>query len=233
MSGRFSNTSAKPRSRGQVAELRARVGDDGEAAGAGGPLPGPLEVAAGLDRGARLRRRRGAACARAGTSAAIRAMAAGSVVSSTCRRGRPGAGAEGAGEHLGEQARAAHAHHDDVVDAVDERVAPRRRGAGRSASTSPTTGIQPEAVGDLGGVVPPERVVAVEQAAHGVALDEVGRRVGVGRAVGRTVERHRRAAYPVRRSLIATRRSRRPRRAAAPTSSMTSSVWARPGNMTS
>ena len=57
MSGRFSNTSAKPRSRARAAELRAGVGDHGEPASALGPLPCPLEVAARLDGGAGLRRR--------------------------------------------------------------------------------------------------------------------------------------------------------------------------------
>ena len=57
MSGRFSNTSAKPRSRASVAELRAGIGDHREPAAPVGARPGPLEVAARLDGGAGLRRR--------------------------------------------------------------------------------------------------------------------------------------------------------------------------------
>ena len=56
MSGRFSNTSAKPALAGEGAELGAGVGDDREAAAAAGALPRPLEVAARLDGGAGLRR---------------------------------------------------------------------------------------------------------------------------------------------------------------------------------
>ena len=57
MSGRFSNTSAKPRSR-----ARSPSSDPGSVITANrprplGPRPGPLEVAARLDRGAGLRRR--------------------------------------------------------------------------------------------------------------------------------------------------------------------------------
>ena len=139
MSGRFSNTSAKPRSRASVAELRARVGDDGEPAGAVGPLPGPLEVAARLDRGARLRRREVQRARRVGTSRPIRAMAAGSVVSSTWRRGRPGAGSQRAGQHLGEEARAAHAHHEHVrrCPSTSASHALGERRAGRRAPRRP------------------------------------------------------------------------------------------------
>ena len=62
--------------------------------------------------------RRGTACAPSGHSLSTRATAAGWVVSSTSRSRRSGRRAEGAGEHLGEQRRAAHAEHDDPLEPV-------------------------------------------------------------------------------------------------------------------
>ena len=136
------------------------------------------------------------------------------VVSSTWRRGTAGRRLEGAGQHLGEQARPAHAHDEHVVDAVDQLVARARAGAGRSPSTSPHDRDPAEPVGELGRVVAPERVVAVEQPADRVALDQVGEdRVGGPRRTRRRPATRRRSCDRTRRRRARRRRSRRrPRR---------------------
>ena len=145
MSGGFSNSARKPRSRRQPAEVAAGIGDDGECRARRGGGPRTRQVAAGLDRGPRLR---GGDEQRAVGRAArrpTRATAAGSVVSRT--RQVEGAGGPGrrAGQHLGEQARAAHAH-DDARGRCRRRRAPRR---GRSTSLEagrpcrPATSSQP------------------------------------------------------------------------------------------
>ena len=123
-------------------------------------------------------------------------MAAGSVGVEDMQRGPPGgAGSNVCGQDLGEQARAAHAHEEDVVDALDEALAARlqRREVVQQLGDDRDPS-QP--VGDLGGVVAPEGVVAGEQAAHGVAPHEVGgdgiRRLRDGTELGEGVvgERH-------------------------------------------
>jgi len=73
-----------------------------------------------------------------------------------------------------------------------------------------------EAVGELGGIVPPERVVALEEPAHGVPPHEVDPDLGLSL---------REAGHAATEAAAS--------RATAPISSITASVWARPGNMTS
>ena len=96
----------------------------------------------------------------------MRAMAAGSVVSSTWSDGAGRRRPEGAGEHLGEQARAAHAHDEHVVDVVGRQPRTRPASAGEVVEHLAHHGDPAEPVGDLGGVVAPERVVAREQPAR-------------------------------------------------------------------
>src|SRR3546814_8881803 len=90
-------------------------------------------------------------------------------------------GPEGAGQHLGEQARSAHAHHQDVVGVASELVA-----AGGEVVEVVEHLLHDwdpaEPVGDLGGIVAPQGVVGFEGAAQGVTPNEVGsdRISGVG-----------------------------------------------------
>ena len=154
MSGRFSNTSAKPRSPRQLAELGPGVGDRRRSGRRRRPAAQAHSrwlrvsiVEPDFD-DARCSVRSG------GHASPMRAIAAGSVVSSTCELRAAGRRLEGAGEHLGEQARAAHAHaRRTCVDAVDQRVARARRARAGRPRTSPTHRDPAEPVGDLGGVV--------------------------------------------------------------------------------
>ena len=123
---------------------------------------------------------------------------------------------EGAGQHLGEEARPAHAHHEHVVDAVDERVAARRRGPGGRRAPPARPGSSP----------------AGRRARWGRPARACGRRRRGGATASRADEVGSDGAAWASVEGASCRRATRPRRrAAAPISSMTSSVWARPGNM--
>ena len=199
---------------GERAELGAGVGDDREASAAGRSRPRPLEMAARLDGGPRLGRSEvQGARRRAGVGDPLDGRGIGRVEHVEARATRRRL--QGAGQHLGEEARTAHAHHEHVVDVVDEGVAPR--GEGRELVEDLGHHRDPaQAVGELGGIVPPERVVALEEPAHGVPPDEVGADLGL--SLGEAGHAATEAAAS---------------RATAPISSITASVWARPGNMTS
>ena len=144
MSGRFSKTSAKPRCWASTPSSEPGSVMTREAAPPGGLRPRPTRGGCGSRWWSRTSTTRRGACAPAGTAPPTRAMRPGCVVSSTCSWGRPGRRREGAGQHLGEQARAAHAHEQHVVDARRRSVSTRSRsGVEDAAHTSPTTGIQP------------------------------------------------------------------------------------------
>ena len=213
----------------QVAELRAGIGDDGEAAAALGPRPTPTRGGCASRSWSRTSRRRGAACVPGSHSRPNRVMAAGSVVSSTWSRGRPGAGSSDAGQHLGEEAGAAHPHHEHVLDALDEGVAALgERRAGRPA---------------------PPRSRGSTRAGRPARWGRRARACGRRRTGGATASRSIRSRADASRTasskslttsrIVRTRRARScdrlaPASAAAATiSSTTSPVWARPGNITS
>ena len=207
MSGRFSNTSANPRSRGQRRQLRPGIGDDGEPTGAGGPLPGPLEVAARLDRGARLRRRE---VQRALRRARRR----------RCGRWRPGrwcrarGGAAGPGPGSKVRASTSGNRLDPPMPITSTSSMPSTSASQRAASAGqvgehlPHDREPPEPVGDLGGVVAPERVVG-RRTAGATASRSTRSATTASRGVGRTASCG--AAYPAaaRSCDRATRRRRR------------------------
>ena len=207
---------------GQAAELGPGIGDRPRSGPAAGRAPRPTRGGCASRSWSRTSTTPGAACApgrhvvgdprdggRVGGVEHVQARAA---------RGR----LEGAGEHLGEEARAAHAHHEHVVDAVDQRVAPRRRAPGGRPSTSATTGIQPSRSASSVGSSRQSVWSPAKSRRDRVAVDEVG-------ADGsRRRRRSRVTARPTRRD-----RGRGVGGRARPISSTTSSVWARPGNSTS
>ena len=235
MSGRFSNTSAKPALAGEVAELRARVGDDGEPAPAVGALPRPLEVAARLDRGARLRRRD----VQGGGRVALEAEP---------RDGRRVGGVEHVEPRAtGRRVAAMRASTSgkrleppmpitSTCSMPSTRASQRLVSAGRSARTSSITGIHPSRSASSVGssrqsVWSPSNRRADRVAVEQVLSDGRGRR-----------RRSRSRCCRVPRDDVATRSPGQTSGhaiawaasvAAATISSTTSPVWARPGNITS
>ena len=203
-------------------------------------------MAAGLDRGPRLG---GGHEQRAvgRSSRPARATAAGSVVSRTVRSGAPGGAGRRAGHDLGEQAGAAHARHEHVVDRGGER-----RGAGgdvvEAGGHVGHDGQPAEPVGDLGrdrhatacgrpprpGAPRPGRRARRGRPPSGCPSDP--RRSGVSSRITSplaTSDRHgpHRRGHRTRRPEPLARRGAGTAAActAAATSASTSSVWARPG----
>ena len=141
-------------------------------------------------------------------------------------------GRERAGQHLGEQARAAHAHDDHVGEAVGGRGASANVSS-RSRSARHLGGhVEPaEPVGHLGGVVLPEVWSRAQIRSSDLPVDEVGHR---GRrpqpAAVRAVPWG--ASYPgavVPTPAAAATTSAADAPAASTMASITASSWARPG----
>ena len=160
-SGR-SRSSRGSRARAASVEQRAAgVGDRDEAAAVAAPASGSARTARASRSCRRTWSRRRTACARGRSARCTARIAAGSVESSTCSASASAGRAEGAPEHLGREARAAHPEQhgvgqpvggaaarelDELVGALEHRVGDRqpaepvadlRRRPGRPTATRP------------------------------------------------------------------------------------------------
>ena len=182
MSGGFSNVAAKPRSAASAASslpgsvITAKRAGSGWRSQAQARWLRVSSVEPDLDAATSSVRSGGSSRADPGDGRGVGG------VEHVQRRAPPAPDGGAAGHHLGEQAGPAHAGQQHVVDAG--RPAPAHRAA-VSVEAGRHVGHhrQPaEPVGDLGGVVAPEGVVAGPGPGHGVPVGQLGegRRHGVG-----------------------------------------------------